>query len=533
LLHQAKFTMSCIAIIPARGGSKGLPGKNVRMFAGKPLLFWTIDAALRCAGIDEVYVSTDCPKIRALACRYGAKAPGLRPADLSTDTARSIDAVHHAVVAWADIQAVETVVMLQATSPLRTHHDISAALKTLRSLGPAGVDAVASVTCASKHPLKAYRLDDAGLLQPFVPRAGPVRTVNRQELPTAYQENGAIYAFWWNAHVETRANEASQGLLCGLHTCSVAPLIMTAAASHDIDCEEDWRTTEDEFIRRFFPSSPSLSMGGRLVGVGHPPFIIADISVAPGDAGMDAAIRLVRSAKAAGAEGVIFHMQQDPYAHGSDPADASPDKGGAQSGHKQAPSRPVSLAGERALKLAALAASLGLAYLAGPGSHAVLTDDEHALAKSCQVSGCVIPCSQGTDVAMLACAAAALEVPVLLTVAEAASVDDLRAAVDICEAQGTPLAILYQPPGPAAQHAKLHCLPDLRRSFPGAVIGVSDWSDCNWTCFGAVPLGASVLCKTFTHELGTAEPQSTIAPEPWLDLVKGCRAIWAACVRYM
>jgi len=511
--------MSCIAVIPARGGSKGLPGKNKRIFAGKPLLFWTIDAALRCPDIDEVYVSTDCPDIQALACRFGAKAPDRRPVELSTDTARSIDAVHHAVVSWSNDKAVEIVVMLQVTSPLRTHHDISAALGILCSRAPA-VDAVASVTCASKHPLKAYCLQE-GLLQPFLKRTGPIRTVNRQELQCAYQENGAIYAFNWKTHLMVRRDEENQGLLCGLHALSVAPYIMSVASSHDIDCEEDWRTAEDEFIKRFFSESPSFSLAGRMVGLDYPPLVIADVGIKCGNGvSIDAAaVQMIRIAKAAGAECVKFHILQE-----GPPAHSILDNKEAKTLNM---TQPIFLGRKQEQELRSLAEHSGLMYLASPYPHSKVPDNSSAFWDS--VPGFVIPGSRCSNLPMVS-RIAAFKKPALLTVTEDLSIEDLRVAVDVLQTRGTPFAILFEPMQSSSLHPYLRRLEKLRRSFPGAIIGLSDRSCVNYSCFGAIPLGASVLCKTFTQKANGLDSDSVArSSHQLLDLVKGCRAIWAVC----
>ena len=128
--------MSCVAIIPARGGSKGIPRKNICAVAGKPLLAYTIEHAKGTPSIDRVVVSTDAPEIAAVATRYGAEVVW-RPADLSGDSAASELALLHALdeLAARDGYRPELVVMLQATSPIRHAHDVQRAIDTLKTEG--------------------------------------------------------------------------------------------------------------------------------------------------------------------------------------------------------------------------------------------------------------------------------------------------------------------------------------------------------------------------------------------------------------
>ena len=115
---------SVLAVITARGGSKGVPGKNLRPLAGKPLLSWTVEAALCAKCVTRTIVSTDAPEIADVAVKAGAEAPFLRPAELASDTASSADVVVHAL---EQCPGYDYVLLLQPTSPLRTADDIDAA----------------------------------------------------------------------------------------------------------------------------------------------------------------------------------------------------------------------------------------------------------------------------------------------------------------------------------------------------------------------------------------------------------------------
>ena len=174
----------------ARGGSKGIPRKNVLPLAGKPLIAWTIEAALASRGVNEVIVSTDDEEIASVARAYGAMVPFMRPAEFARDDSPHIDVVRHAMD-WLAAQATpepEYVLTLQPTSPFRTSEDIDAAIAmALRR----GAPAVVSVSEADNHPFLAKRILDDGTLEDLVSTGDGY--LRRQVLPPAYALNGAIY----------------------------------------------------------------------------------------------------------------------------------------------------------------------------------------------------------------------------------------------------------------------------------------------------------------------------------------------------
>ena len=179
-----------IAIIPARGGSKRLPGKNLLPLAGKPLIAWTIESAIRSEVFDRVVVSTDDPLIAAVAVQYGAEVPFIRPANLATDSTPTIEVLTHAVkeltggsqVSWTHMAC------LQPTSPLRTAENIRQAARLLEAKN---ADAVISV-CQTEHsPLWANTLPENLSLTGFITEQA--QKTPSQQLPVFYRLNGAIY----------------------------------------------------------------------------------------------------------------------------------------------------------------------------------------------------------------------------------------------------------------------------------------------------------------------------------------------------
>lgn len=180
-----------LALIPARGGSKGLPGKNLRPLLGKPLIGWTIEQAAACAELDARIVSTDDPAIAETAKRLGAEVPFQRPAALATDTASSVDVVLHALDTLKQSgREFDLVVLLEPTSPLREPSDISGALARLANSPE--IDSVVGVAAAeSRHPAFLYRIEN-GLLRPY---AGAQPTgLRRQDLEKLYFLEGTVYA---------------------------------------------------------------------------------------------------------------------------------------------------------------------------------------------------------------------------------------------------------------------------------------------------------------------------------------------------
>lgn len=177
----------CIAIIPARGGSKGLVGKNIMCLHGKPLIAWTIESAKQSKYVTRVIVNTDCEEIAAVALKYGAEVPFLRPAGLASDTATSAAMLIH-LIDKLKLEN-ETIVFLQPTSPLRNHIHIDEAYeKFQKDKG----ESLVSISRLDKSPYWSFWLDGKRLKA--VCQAKSVK-MRRQELPDAYALNGAIYIF--------------------------------------------------------------------------------------------------------------------------------------------------------------------------------------------------------------------------------------------------------------------------------------------------------------------------------------------------
>lgn len=179
---------STVAIITARGGSKGIPRKNIKELQGKPLIFYTIRAALHSALIDDCYVTTDDAEIAAVSKLYGANVIE-RPTEISGDEASSYDAVHHALEHLKRKgKHFEYVVLLQPTSPMRKAEHIT---KALHLLFNSGVNCVVSVCQCEHHPYKTF-IDKETQVAPLIDFKS--LETPRQVLPKSYRLSGAIYA---------------------------------------------------------------------------------------------------------------------------------------------------------------------------------------------------------------------------------------------------------------------------------------------------------------------------------------------------
>jgi len=220
-----------VAVITARGGSKGIPQKNLRTILGKPLIAYSIEAALQAKTLTRTIVSTDDETIAQVSEQYGADLPFLRPQHLATDTAPSIAVLQHAVTYLAEQEGYSTdiVVCLQPTSPLRSAEDIDQAVTLcLRS----GADSVVSLCQAKHHPFWMKKIVD-GRVHPLIEEDEQHYT-RRQDLPPVYQLNGALYV--------TRSKVLlDQNRMFGEHTI---PYIMPQERSIDIDTQIDLKLAE-------------------------------------------------------------------------------------------------------------------------------------------------------------------------------------------------------------------------------------------------------------------------------------------------
>lgn len=214
--------------IPARGGSKGIPGKNIKELNGKPLIYYTIDAAREVAADEDICVSTDSREIADVVRQRGLDVPFIRPDYLSTDTASTDDACRHALRFFADQgKQYDLLVILQPTSPFRKSRHIREAIDHFEP----GLDMVVSVTEATSNPyFVMFKEDGEGYLQQLM-QASYTR---RQDCPRVWEYNGAVYV----VNVESIMSMATGSFK------RKKKYVMDVDSSIDLDTPRDWMMAE-------------------------------------------------------------------------------------------------------------------------------------------------------------------------------------------------------------------------------------------------------------------------------------------------
>ncbi|STX41616.1 N-acylneuraminate cytidylyltransferase [Legionella donaldsonii] len=190
-----------LAIIPARGGSKGLPGKNIRPLNGIPLVAWPIKTALSSRYVDRVIVTTDAPEIAKVALAYGAEVPFMRPAEFARDTSPSSEAVIHAIKFCAETDGpYDYFVLLEPTSPLTEAADVDEALETL--VAGEGLSIVGASKVEASHPVYCATIGDDNFLRPYN-RESFAKPIRRQDVDDVYFFEGSLYISDTKKYLET------------------------------------------------------------------------------------------------------------------------------------------------------------------------------------------------------------------------------------------------------------------------------------------------------------------------------------------
>jgi CMP-N,N'-diacetyllegionaminic acid synthase len=217
-----------LAIVPARGGSKGLPGKNTRLLRGKPLIAYAVEEALKSTHVKEVIVSTDSLKISEIAMRFGAKCPFMRPAELANDDSLAIDTYLYTIERMEKELGcqIDDICVLQPTSPLRLAADIDGAISLFKKKS---ADSVVSFT-REAHPISWHKqIDSDQRIHPLIEE----KLSNRQDVSETYYPNGSIFVFKKDLlHQRTYYSPRSFAY------------IMPRVRSVDIDSLDDFRYAE-------------------------------------------------------------------------------------------------------------------------------------------------------------------------------------------------------------------------------------------------------------------------------------------------
>ncbi len=233
--------MSVLALVPARAGSKGVPGKNIRLLLGRPLLAYTADAARESGAVDRIVLSTDSEDVARVGREVGLEVPFLRPVALAEDTTPMKPVIEHALATLEQQGWVpDVVVLLQPTSPLRTPAHIRSAVDLLRS---SGADSVVTVNELPRHlsPDFVMRIEDDRLV-PFLPGGLATR---RQDARPAYLRDGTVYCFWRRTLLEQQS----------IYGRNCRPMVLPGSESVTIDTAEDWADAERKLSVRQGPST--------------------------------------------------------------------------------------------------------------------------------------------------------------------------------------------------------------------------------------------------------------------------------------
>lgn len=229
-----------LAIIPARGGSKGIPRKNIKPLAGKPLIAWTIEEAKKSKYIDRLILSSEDDEIIKIAKEWGCEVPFVRPKELAQDDTPGIEPVIHALNTLPE--KYDCICLLQPTSPLRKVEDIDGCIEKCILMN---ASSCVSVTEVDKHPYWMYKIGDNEKMKPLFPNTHELS--RRQDLPKVYTLNGAVYIAdsIWLLQSKSFINDQT------------IPYCMEVSNSLDIDSETDFQICESLLKLRFNDSFPS------------------------------------------------------------------------------------------------------------------------------------------------------------------------------------------------------------------------------------------------------------------------------------
>jgi CMP-N,N'-diacetyllegionaminic acid synthase len=244
---------SAVALIPARSGSERVPGKNVRELAGHPLLAYSIAAAQLSGVFDAVIVSTDSSEIAAVAERYGAEVPGLRPAEMASATSPDVEWIRHTIAELAaGGRSLEVFSILRPTSPFRGPGTIARAFEALVALGERA-DSIRAVRPVREHPGKMWVIEGE-LMKPLLdqPEGVPYHSRQFKSLPPVYVQDSSLEIAWTTAITE-------QDSIAGER---VAPFLTEGAEGFSIDYPDDWDLAE-ELIATGRATLPTVAVPSR------------------------------------------------------------------------------------------------------------------------------------------------------------------------------------------------------------------------------------------------------------------------------
>ncbi len=483
-----------LGLIPARGGSKGLPGKNIKPLGGLPLLARAIRSARESRCLDRIWVSTDDPAIARVSRDYGVPVPWLRPRELARDGSHLSDVLRHLLGRLAqEGYRPDAILVLQPTSPFRSAATIRKAVALFERSGGASV---ISVTPSRAHPHWCFRIGDDGSLEPFVHVGVPPP---RQKLPEAYFLDGSIFMV-----------SAEKFLRTGVfHGPGDRPLIVGPGEGIDIDNPFDWKLAE------------GLLRGG--AAQSRPVYVIAEAGV--NHNGRPAlAEKLVRAAKAAGADAVKFQTfkaerlasaraPQAPYQRRAAPA-----RGGRQ--FEMLKALELDAAAHRRLR--DLCRKLRIDFLSSP-----FDEDSADMLDRLGVKLFKLPSGEITNRPLIEHVARKGR-PIILSTGMSDAAEVSAAVGWIESLSDAPLTLLHcvsQYPAPIDQ-VNLRAMDTLREAF-GLPVGYSDHTEGTDIAVAAAARGASVIEKhiTLDRRLPGPDQRASLEPAEFKGMVAAIRGV--------
>jgi N-acetylneuraminate synthase len=494
-------------LIPARGGSKGFPGKNLTRLGGIPLVGRAARVARQAASVlgpgCRVVCSTDDIAIADAAREWGAEVPFLRPAQLATDEARTMDVVFHALDTIGG--AFDSVVLLQPTSPLVEAEDILGAIRL-----HLGAEAPVISVCAAEHPFEwFYRMAEDGCLSTVLPAKNAHQ---RQIAGVAYRPNGAVYV----ASPEMLRKEGS------FMTGSTRGFVMPANRSVDVDTHIDLAVASAILEAR---EVPCIEIAGRKIGPSHPCFIIAEAGVNH-NGNLDLALKLVDAAAAAGADAVKFQtFKADRLVTKDAPKAGYQIRATGDAGTQYEMLRRLELTEEDHRALTAHCESRGVLFLSTP-----FDEGSCDFLESLGLPAFKLPSGELTNLPFLAHVAGKGK-PVILSTGMA-TLQEVDAAVETLARSGNNQLVLLQcvseyPADPA--EANLRAMASMRSSF-GFPVGFSDHTPGMAAAITAAALGACVVEKhlTLDREMPGPDHRASLEPAELAEMVRGIRVAESA-----
>lgn len=492
-------------LIPARKGSKGLPGKNVRPLGGVPLVGWAARNAVAAARLlggagHAVICSTDDPAIAEAARAWGAEAPFLRPDELASDTAGAVEVALHAVD-WlaAHGRRFDALCLVQPTSPLALPSDLADAVRAFM-----GGDGTPVVGVSPAHPPHhTFRLEGDRL----VPIRSGGEFGRRQDHGTCVSLNGAVYVIGVEALRATRRF---------VHVEGTRAVVMPVERNVDIDTAGDMVHAEALLAAR---KPRPMTIAGHAVGAGAPCFVIAEAGVNHnGDLGL--ARELIDVAREAGANAIKFQTFEPSLLAAASAPKAKYQEKGTTEGSQREMLEKLALSREAHHELKAYAEQRGILFLSSP-----FDEGSADFLAALKLAALKIPSGEVTNHPFLA-HVARLGLPMLMSTGMC-TLAEVGEAVEAIRAAGDPPLALFHClsnyPAPAAE-SNLRAMATLASAF-GVPVGWSDHTPGIHVSIAAVALGAALIEKhvTLDHSLPGPDHRASLEPQELCDLVTAIR----------